>query len=318
MLKLHYLNVGHGDCIIIEFGTSNRTMMVDINRSAEFDEDTKNELVEMALGSVDAGSRFLFESGIKTAGDLLKEAKYNISLTDPIDYMNANQINSPFRFVSTHPHADHFTGLNQLFEDFCPTNFWVSKNNFDVDQSKLSDSQIEDWNIYKSLRDATEKKVGQTTVIHPRDGDSLEFWAEDGISILSPSPELITLAQEKDNKNIMSYVLLVEYGNRKIVLGGDAEDETWEYIMDNYSAKIKDVTILDASHHGRDSGFNARAVEHMNPSYVLVSVGKKPKTDASNKYRKYSDNVWSTRWKGNITFQFNPDGTGTYSTEYDR
>ena len=88
--------------------------------------------------------------------------------------------------------------------------------------------------------------------------------------------------------------------------------------MKNYSDKIKNITILDASHHGRDSGFHAEAVSHMNLEFVLVSVGKKPKTDASNKYRRYSDNVWSTRWKGNIRFEINPDGSGHYFTQYDR
>lgn len=317
MIKIHHLNVGHGDCIIVQF-KSGRNLMVDINRSSDFDDDTKEELSEVALESIESSKRILYELGLMTKDAVLAEAKYNIKLTDPIEYLKDNGINSLFRFVSTHPHTDHFTGLNQLFETYPVSNFWVSKNSFCVDKSKLSENQLKDWNRYMSFRNSTERTVGNTTVINPRDGDSLDFWAQDGVSILAPSPELIKIAQEKDNKNIMSYVLLIEYAGKKIVLGGDAEYETWEYIMDNHSDKIKDVTLLDASHHGRDSGFNERAVKHMNPAYVVVSVGKKPKTDASNKYRKYSDNVWSTRWKGNITFKLNSDGTGTYDTEYNR
>ena len=41
----------------------------------------------------------------------------------------------------------------------------------------------------------------------------------------------------------------------------------------------------------------------MSPKYTILSVGKKPDNDASNKYRKYSENVWSTRWKGDITLE---------------
>jgi hypothetical protein len=52
--------------------------------------------------------------------------------------------------------------------------------------------------------------------------------------------------------------------------------------------------------------------------YTIVSVGKKPSRDASNKYRQYCDNVWSTRWKGNIVFEINSDGTWTYDTQYNR
>ena len=56
----------------------------------------------------------------------------------------------------------------------------------------------------------------------------------------------------------------------------------------------------------------------MSPEFTIVSVGKKPKTDATNKYKQYSTHVWSTRWKGNIRFELNIDGTGTYYTQYDR
>ena len=219
MLKFHYLNVGHGDSIIIEFGEAGRTMMVDINRSSEFDEDTRKELVDMAYGSVSQSSRLLHELGIKTTAELLTEAKYDIKLTDPLEYLQDHSISSIFRFISTHTHADHFTGLKRLFETSKPTNFWVSKNNFDINESDLSENQKEDWELYKKLRNTSDRDVDGTIVINPRDGDSNDFWAQDSITILAPSPELIKTAEDSDNKNIMSYVLLIEYGGRKILLG---------------------------------------------------------------------------------------------------
>lgn len=44
MLKIHFLNVGHGDSAIIEL--PERTMMIDINNGQALDESTKNELME--------------------------------------------------------------------------------------------------------------------------------------------------------------------------------------------------------------------------------------------------------------------------------
>ena len=49
MIRTHHLNVGHGDTIIIEFLDTKRLMVIDINRSSEFDDDTKNELINEAL-----------------------------------------------------------------------------------------------------------------------------------------------------------------------------------------------------------------------------------------------------------------------------
>jgi competence protein ComEC len=42
-LKIHFLNVGHGDCTIIQF-PSGRIAMIDINDSCVLDEDTEEEL----------------------------------------------------------------------------------------------------------------------------------------------------------------------------------------------------------------------------------------------------------------------------------
>jgi competence protein ComEC len=116
----------------------------------------------------------------------------------------------------------------------------------------------------------------------------------------------------------MSYVLFIEYAGHKIILGGDAETESWKFIHGNYPDLIEDVTILKASHHGRDNGYYQPAVKQMNPKYTIVSVGKKPDTDASNKYKKYSGNVWSTRWKGNMLFEVHADGSVNYDCEYKR
>jgi beta-lactamase superfamily II metal-dependent hydrolase len=56
----------------------------------------------------------------------------------------------------------------------------------------------------------------------------------------------------------------------------------------------------------------------LKPKYTIVSVGKKPDTDASADYRKHSENVWSTRWKGNIHIEFGAGSKATIIAQYDR
>lgn len=318
MIKVHHLNVGHGDTIVIEIQDTNHLTVIDINRSSEFDDDTKEELIEEAKSMADLSYLTDYKLNLIESDQFLKKAGYDIQLTDPIEYINNLNYSSIFRFIQTHPHMDHLTGLNALFSEIDVLNIWCNENNFDVDESKLSDSQLEDWKLYQKYRDTTETKIDGIGVVRPKSGEQGDFWRQDNITILSPTPGLIDLAHEKDNRNIMSYVLLLEYGGRKFVFGGDAEKETWEYIVDNYEDEISDVTVLDASHHGRDSGYYEPAIELMNPDYVIVSVGKKPSTDASNKYKKHCDNVWSTRWKGTVTFTINSNGTGSVEPEYDR
>ncbi len=318
MIKIHFINVGHGDCIVIEFKDSGRTAVIDINMTDKMDDTSYKELLTEAINSLEPVDKVYHTLSGYSETQLLEKAGYNVKLTNPITYIKSLGADPIFRFIFTHPHMDHLSGVNELNEELGITNFWIVKNSFTQDQSKLTDSQKKDWKLYKKYHDTKEKVLDGITTIRPIEGTSNQYWNDDKITILAPNSNLINKSKNDNNRNIMSYVLLIEYGGHKIILGGDAEKDTWEYIYKTYPDLIKDVTILKASHHGRDSGYYQPAVKHMNPQYTIVSVGKKPSTDASNKYRQYSDNVWSTRWKGNIKFELNNDGTGNYETEYDR
>ncbi len=318
MIKIHFLNVGHGDCIIVEFTDTKRVAVIDINRAAEFDDNTKSELENELLSSVDYLIQRQYRANLISFSELAQKAGFNAQVEDPIEYLNSKNINSIFRFISTHPHMDHLSGLNALNENKSIANLWIIKNKFIQDQSKLSDEQKKDWDFYKKYRDTSEKSLDEITVVRPDEGDLREYWKEDGIFILAPNSTLVNTAHDKDNRNIMSYVILIVYGKHKIILGGDAEEDAWKFIDEKYPELIENVRILKASHHGRDSGYYQPAVKRMNPVYTIVSVGKKPKTDATNKYKQYSTHVWSTRWKGNIVFELNSDGTGSYDTQNDK
>lgn len=316
MINIHFINVGHGDCIVVEFLDNQRNAIIDINRSSEFDDSTRNELEETALGQVDEYTKLLYKSGKYSYSQLLTEANIRFQPNDPIEYIKKLKTKTPFRFISTHPHMDHINGLSALKNDIGFSNIWVIRNDF-TPGGLLNEQQKADWKLYKTFRDSTETKILNTTVVRPTEGDQRNFWDEDNIHILAPNQELKILSENRNNPNIISYVLLIKYGNVKIVIGGDAEEDTWKYLTENYPDELSNITILKASHHGRDSGYYQPAVKLMNPTYTIVSVGKKPNTDATNKYKQYCDNVWSTRWKGNIVFKLNADGTGNYTTEYE-
>lgn len=283
MIKIHFLNVGHGDCIIIENLETKRNSIIDINFSKDLDKTTEEELKEYK--------------------------SYNIALTNPIEYLQSNNITNIHRFISTHPHMDHISGIKKLSEKIGFTNIWITNHHWKPDINKLSDNQKMDWNFYQSLKNEESSLI---KTVHPIEGSQISYLPEDNLKILAPNKELLT----SSNANDLSYVILLEYGKRKIIFGGDAEKKTWEYIYKRYD--LSNIDILKASHHGRDSGYYQPIVKKMNSTYTIISVGKKPQTDASNKYNQYSQNVWSTRWKGNIVFKIYRNGKIEYSCEYNR
>jgi len=319
MLRVHILNVGHGDCIVVE-PPSGRLTVIDINRSGEMDSTSLAEVLN-SLNPADALlNQLLFQSGGLSYSALLEKAGYDITLTDPIPYIKGLALtplisDRVFRFISTHPHMDHLSGFACLQEETGIDNAWILPNSYTQDQTKLTDSQKQDWALYKSHRDETQNLF---RVIRPYAGETGDFWTEDGITILAPTPELLNTANVNGNANAMSYVVLIKHGLSKVVLGGDAEKATWDYIVENWPETISNCQLLKASHHGRDSGYHQQAVKLMNPTYTAVSVGKKPDTDASNKYRQYSTNVVSTRWHGTMVFDMDEFGRITFLPEKTR
>ncbi len=304
MLRIHFINVGQGDCCIIEFLDHDRVAMIDINRSTEMDEESASEILS------GYGKNSMTQFYRRT--DLLRESGYPVSVQDPIEYLKDIKVASIFRFISTHPHNDHISGIKKLFEAIQISNIWILKNEFE------ESGQEEDLDLYYRFRDCEEDEKDGTRIVRPMEGASNNYWNEDKIQILAPNKKQISKAHDEDDPNLMSYVLLIHYGNCKIVLGGDAGTDTWQYLATNYEHDLADITILKASHHGRSNGYYQPAVEIMSPEYTIVSVGKKPETDASNNYRRYSDYVYSTRWKGNIVFECYENGKFDVTTEFER
>lgn len=313
MFRIHFLNVGQGDCTIIEH-PSGRTTMIDINNGDDYDSESKNELVESYSynGTLNSIRSLIGDN------TFLKRSGYNVELTNPITYYKDKIGNSVFRYIQTHPDVDHMRGLIDIpNNNINITNYWDTDNNKVITDFKdYVDKQ--NWQQYCRIKSGNLYK---RLIYHQ--GDKNKYYNQDdlnglgdGIYILAPTIHMTNLANEKDKPNLHSYVLWVKCYQRIIVLGGDAENENWEEIFNKYGKNLK-CDILKASHHGRDSGYHQASVAAMRPEYTVVSVGSKPKTDASNKYRQYSDNVLSTRYCGNIIFEIYGDGSIICETQYD-
>ena len=246
----------------------------------------------------------LFEAELKSLED---------RLVDPAEFFKQRFYGREvFRFILTHPDMDHMSGLYRLFsseqESISLINFWDtehSKTMSEVDFTRPgAKGTWQDWQEYLRIRSS----MTSAKVLYNYRDDSRQYWDEDRITILSPTTQLAEDANSRQEWNRLSYVLMVEYCGRRIVLGGDADVGAWADIYARYADDGLKVDLLKASHHGRDSGYYQPAVKAMDPKFTVVSVGKKPDSDASNKYRHYSQKVLSTRFHGTIHAQLSAHG----------
>jgi competence protein ComEC len=317
--RIHFLNVGHGDCTIIEHPSGRRTM-IDINNGGTYDDETYSELTTAYPASMFDIENLFSGKPALSLRERLTKAGYNVELTDPVQYYLERWGKQPiFRYIQSHPDLDHMRGLASLRENGIEiNNFWDTANDKTITEFG-KDGDEEDWNEYQRLR--TSKS--NPTVLHLKRGDKRPFFNQDpagvdggdGLHILAPTPTLCKNANDSDDHNSHSYVLWLNHAGVVAILGGDATEIVWNELHNSYGTNLK-CHLLKASHHGRDSGFHSTALSAMQPNYIIVSVGKKPDTDSTFKYKGKCPNVHSTREYGNIVVTISDNGTISVTHQY--
>ena len=314
MLKVHFLNVGHGDCTVIAH-PSGRLTMIDINNSQYYDEDTRKELVGEELQKshgVSLASNSLSPLLEAFAADAVL-AKAKRELTDPIQFMKDTYPGHRlWRYIQTHPDLDHMRGLQRLDAEIGFDNFWDTANDKAV-TSFRSDADRVDWNAYRGQRSRKLYTRGDNHFAFGNEENGIP--GGDGIEILSPNAEIVGACNTMDKFNDISLVIRVHHAGRSVLLSGDAESLAWENMVATYGDWLKS-DFLKASHHGRDSGYHMQAVRHIKPIMTFVSVGQKPATDASSKYRNFSRQVASTRFYGNIELRIQNDDSWEWFVQH--
>jgi competence protein ComEC len=331
LLRIHFLNVGHGDCTIIEH-PSGRLTMIDINNSQEFDSKTfADELAEeqaklskpfgglLSPGLFGTpqygGAASALLGGLSGYPAVLDRQKQE--LTDPIEFMKRHYPNRRlWRFVLTHPDLDHMRGLKKLSENIGFDNFWDTDHTKETPTFRSNSADEDDWWFYQSLRrEGLTKNYtrGDAAFAFAKDEGGLP--GGDNIEILSPTPALVGACNTSQKSNDVSLVLRIHHGGRRVLLPGDVEELAWDNMVEFYDVRLKS-DFLKASHHGRDTGYHQKALGLIAPDLTIVSVGIKPDTDASNKYRQQTGKrVPSTRYHGNIDLRIHDNGSWEWFVE---
>lgn len=273
------LNVGAGSCTVVEHPTGHLTM-VDVN---------------------DGGDQRSYES-----------TPTERPLTDPISWFTARHGKSLFRFVLSHPDRDHMAGLRRVLVtgDLSADNFWdLPHKRTRKEDDFPNQAAWHDWLFYEALRNKVSvPNVTWPTVVLPMRGDARDFWRQDSVEVLSPTPDQVAAGDKADNYNDASYVLRFRHGpTSSVLLASDVEEPAWNNMLDA-GVELR-ANVLIASHHGRKSGFSELAMDAIRPEVVIVSTAKlKAEHDGISLYKARCKNVLSTRVDGDVAIRMYDDG----------
>lgn len=203
------------------------------------------------------------------------------------------------RFISTHPDEDHIKGIEYFDNEIGITNFYCVEN-----QAK-KEIESKSFKKYCELRDSGRvyyiKRNCSRKWLNERNGER----GSSGINILWPNIEnknykeiLKKASEKKDVCNNLSPIF--EYSLKdgvKVMWMGDIETTFLEKIKNDIN--WKEVDIVFAPHHGRDSGrIPEEILKKLKPKIIVI--GEAPSKDL-NYYKNY--NIITQNSAGDITFE---------------
>jgi competence protein ComEC len=193
--------------------------------------------------------------------------------------------------IATHAHLDHFGGLPAVLEAFDPA-------------FVLEPGQAVPDAGYLGFLGAVESDGAEWRPA--RQGDRLEL---DGVTIDVLSPDSAWVAGQTD-LNESSVVLLVTYGETRLLLAGDAGVPTEAHL----AGRVGHVAVLKVGHHGSRGATSDRWLDELDPQDAVISVGAKnryghPAPETLVRLREHGVTVLRTDERGTITLTISSHGT---------
>lgn len=166
--------------------------------------------------------------------------------------------------VATHPHGDHITGLRPMLRYFVDAGveiggFWDS-------------GYPHGGTTYNDLRDYVEKHLPDRLIFPKEDAEPFQFGPVT-VHVLAPTK---SGKYETGQINNSSIVLLLEYKQARVLLGADAQYDSWSKITNGSKAELVDAQFLKVPHHGSRRGSSFELIHDKITPNLAVITGNRP------------------------------------------
>jgi len=120
--------------------------------------------------------------------------------------------------------------------------------------------------------------------------------------------------------NNLSCVLLIHYGDTRILLTGDIESESEKLLIDRIG-DVFPVTVMVAPHHGSRSSSTPAFVATLPPDNVIYAAGEGnafgfPHSDVVSRYERSGANAFTTGVGGAVSMRFDQSGLSAPVDQY--
>lgn len=276
-LKVHFVDVGQGDSIIIEF-PNDVNMLIDAGDGAK-ENDAK------LLNYVDKLKIKRFDYLLATHCD-----KDHIGGMDVVfENYEVGYVFRPFNLYNGKNASDFSDNFNQGLTGSqkgteCSTETYYKFLSY-VQNKKC------DWEFFN-------RESGLSIKL---ENEGKEYLCK--MEFLTPTANKTSIAYS--NKNDYSPIVLLEYCGNKLLFTGDAEEAVEKEFLAAYDEENYDVQVdvLKVGHHGSRSSSSQAFLSRLKPEYAVISCGKDNKY--AHPHQETLDNltVNAVDWSGATVFR---------------
>lgn len=240
-LKINFLDVGQGDCIIIELPDGKR-MIIDSGKN--------NNRAKEAI------NQYISEKNITT-----------------FDYL-----------LLTHADEDHVGQMSYIIDNydikyiFRPNNYSshdVSKDLSSDFNSKTDGGKVITSKVYAKFMVSASQEGCPVEIVN-KDSDFTNKIIYNEKEYLYTF-DFLTPVADKDkvaysDPNNYSPIILLTYGDTKIMFTGDAEEKMLEEYVTTYG-NTNNVDVLKVGHHGSENATTTEFLQAIDPEYAIIQCG---------------------------------------------
>lgn len=192
--------------------------------------------------------------------------------------------------IITHHHGDHLGNIK-----------WLA-GKYKV--SHIYDNNMPNANNAISQWLNTELRAGHYHNRVLKAGDRVVLDNGYGLEVLAPG-DFVPQSAYKESFNNTSIVMLLRYGQFKMLLTGDAEAPVEDALQQRYGSALK-ADVLKVGHHGSKTSSIYRFISKVQPQYALISCGPfevfhHPNKNVVGSLQHLGAKVLTTYEHGNIT-----------------